>query len=72
MYGRLRIDDDGYWYVVPESEVAEFDKALGRFQRATPECDEWYAAWDAFARGFGRYRLNGWIGNLRVLMTGSE
>ena len=56
-FGRLRQDDDGHWYAVPNGEVAEFDAMSAAVEgRTYLEAARLY---DAIESRFGRYRIDG-------------
>ena len=54
--GRLRQDESGHWYFIPEDKVKEFDSFNGNDRQ--------------FDELFGEYMLGGWLG--RYLMSMEE
>ncbi len=65
LYGYLRKDDDGHWYLVPEDIVADFDAAMEAVL-SEPSWDN--PAIDDFVNRFDSYRLRDSIRSLRVVM----
>lgn len=63
-YGRLRTDDDGHWYLVPEELVEQFDAYL----EATYASPHDYEAEARFIDKFDEYRTGGGIRDFRVVI----
>lgn len=68
MYGKLRKDDDGHWYLVPESQINYFDSVCRDIDEFDEYSDEWDDAVDEFIKVFDKYRLSGGVGDLRIEM----
>ena len=74
----LRKDDDGHWYLVPESDIVEFDTAKeqtnwedGDFGHVYSRGDGgfvWIGAIDEFIERFDKYRLSGGVSHLKVII----
>lgn len=62
-YGYLRKDDDGHWYLVPESTINQFDSAMRYIDGCEQYSDEWEDAVEDFITEFDEYRLSGGIEN---------
>lgn len=67
MFGYLRCDDDGHWYLIPENELQVFSKMVDDISN----CDTWVKRdefCDKFIEKFDKYRLSGGVEDLRISM----
>ena len=63
-FGRLRKDEDGHWYVIPESETEAFDAALEALGSDDYDCvlvNDFISMYDCF-------RLSGGPFDVRVVL----
>ena len=67
-YGKIRKDDDGHTYVIPEDEVPAFDALNIRMELVTWASDEWYELNNEFNEMFSKYSVGGWLGDLKVVL----
>lgn len=67
-YGYLRCDESGHWYVVPESEIADFDSLCDATREAGPYSEEGRELVAQFNNRFWKYAVGGGIYDLRVLI----
>ena len=65
--GFLRQDESSHWYAVPSDKISEFDAKSD----IICDCDDTetlYAEVDEFNLLFSKYRLNGGISNVKVIL----
>ena len=68
--GYIRSDDSGHRYLVPEDIVVAFDALLNQMGSVDEDSERFYDLCDDFERDYGKYRLDGGVENLKVLMEG--
>lgn len=67
-YGRLRQDDSGHWYLIPESEVEGHDGLRAAIESTEWLSDEWNALTVEYDNKYYKYRLGGGPYELKVLI----
>ena len=65
--GYLRTDDSSHNYIVPESEIAKFDKVNSKIEGAEEESQIRHYLTDLFNKFFGEYRVDD-ISGMKILM----
>lgn len=71
-FGYLRHDDSCHDYVIPEDEIKEFDALMDRFYEAPADEDEWYDICDEIDNRFGKYRVDGELQDMRIVLDEEE
>lgn len=68
IFGRLRKDEDGHWFLIPKELVEKFDSYMEKiYSFDLTEKEKWDLE-DEFVANFENYRLSGGIDDLDVLM----
>jgi hypothetical protein len=63
---RIRTDNDGHNYLIPNESVEMFEKSLSEISQYTESTDGWYDAIADFEEDFRQYRIDG-IEDLDIL-----
>jgi len=68
MYGCLREDGDGHWYLIPEDKLESFKAAKFAVEQAEIGFNtrDWEEACDMLIDNFYKYRLSGGPYDLRI------
>lgn len=69
MYGYIRQDDSGHYYVIPELRINEYDELADKIDSGDDESTEWQANVNTFIAKFDNMRVNGGLSNLKVAMA---
>jgi len=66
-FGRLRFDDEGHEYLIPEELIEKFDKLTDDIEKIEEGSDDWYELIDEFGDNYSEFRVSNICG-LRILI----
>lgn len=71
--GKLRQDDDGHWYLIPNLYFRTFDVLVAKLEKLGGDPGLWYERQnivEELEKNFDKYRLDGGPFDLDVIMPG--
>jgi len=67
-FGRIRQDEDGHMYLVPEGNIKEFDRRYREMEKEEPESEQWYDAVDRFNTFASDFRSDGGLEQYKIVL----
>lgn len=68
----VKQDESSHWYIVPESELAEFSAAMESIYEAEAYSDDWECLVSVFEYKFDKYRTGGDLNNYQLFISEEE